>query len=210
MIDAGIPYRLPVFQEVMAQAGIPLDKLKKIILTHHDLDHIGGLTELLNAIPHKIDILATEEEKPYIQGENRCRIDPDLIRSRPQNPLQSAFRITKSSNIAKTSIKLTAKQKQRQLWTRKLSPKTAAVLWGYRCTLAKFNIGMAAKKVVELKYARLHLKRITAISVALNGNGLYDGTEVPVPSACLRNFCAANRCRSVYDERCPNEREADE
>ncbi|WP_336245462.1 MBL fold metallo-hydrolase [Paenibacillus sp. JZ16] len=149
LIDAGIPYRLPVFQEVMAQAGIPLDKLKKIILTHHDLDHIGGLTELLNAIPHKIDILATEEEKPYIQGENRCRIDPDLIRSRPQNPLQSAFRITKSSNIAKTSIKLTAKQKQRQLWTRKLSPKTAAVLWGYRCTLAKFNIGMAAKKLLS-------------------------------------------------------------
>lgn len=69
LIDAGIPFRLPVFKEAIAQAGIPSDKLKKIILTHHDLDHTGGLTELLNAFPHKIDVLATEEEKPYIQGE---------------------------------------------------------------------------------------------------------------------------------------------
>lgn len=69
LIDTGIPFRLPVLKEAMIQAGIPFDMLSKIILTHHDLDHIGGLTEILNAFPHKIDVLATEEEKPYIQGE---------------------------------------------------------------------------------------------------------------------------------------------
>lgn len=80
LIDAGIPYRLPVFEEAMAQAGIPFDKLKKIILTHHDLDHIGGLPELLNAFPHKIDVLATEEEKPYIEGEKpHLKITPAFI-----------------------------------------------------------------------------------------------------------------------------------
>jgi glyoxylase-like metal-dependent hydrolase (beta-lactamase superfamily II) len=80
LIDAGIPYRLPVFEEAMTQAGIPFDKLTKIIITHHDLDHIGGLTELLNASPHKIDVLATEEEKPYIQGEKpHMKIDPAFV-----------------------------------------------------------------------------------------------------------------------------------
>ncbi|MGO4108556.1 MBL fold metallo-hydrolase [Paenibacillus sp. YAF4_2] len=80
LIDVGIPFRLPLFQEAMAQAGVPFNNLKKIILTHHDLDHIGGLTELLNAFPHKIDVLSTEEEKPYIQGERpHLKITPVFI-----------------------------------------------------------------------------------------------------------------------------------
>ncbi|SFD79983.1 Glyoxylase, beta-lactamase superfamily II [Paenibacillus catalpae] len=80
LIDVGIPFRLPLFLEAMAQEGIPSHMLKKIILTHHDLDHIGGLTELLNAFPHKIDVLSTEEEKPYIQGEQpHLKITPAFI-----------------------------------------------------------------------------------------------------------------------------------
>jgi len=46
----------------------------------------------------------------------------------------------------------------------------------------------------------------TAISALSDGNGHYGGALAPLPSARLRESRAANRCRSVYDERCPDQR----
>lgn len=37
------------------KAGVSFDKLSKVILTHQDLDHIGGLPGILKEIPHKVD-----------------------------------------------------------------------------------------------------------------------------------------------------------
>jgi glyoxylase-like metal-dependent hydrolase (beta-lactamase superfamily II) len=69
LVDTGFPGQLPQFIDAMEKAGISFTKLSKVIITHHDLDHVGGLSRILKESPHKIEVLAHEQEKPYIQGE---------------------------------------------------------------------------------------------------------------------------------------------
>ncbi len=66
LVDTGYPGQLPQIREAMAKAGVPLSKLKKVILTHHDADHIGNTRSLQNELA--IEVLAHEVEKPYLEG----------------------------------------------------------------------------------------------------------------------------------------------
>ncbi|MHC1720796.1 MAG: MBL fold metallo-hydrolase [Clostridiaceae bacterium] len=69
MVDTGYPGQLPLIREAMEKAGADFEKLKMIILTHHDIDHIGTLSSILRVLPGKVKVLAHKEEKPYINGE---------------------------------------------------------------------------------------------------------------------------------------------
>lgn len=69
LVDAGYPGQQPQIREAIEKEGLAFDKLNMIILTHHDIDHLGGLASILNVLPDNVQVLAHEEEKPYIQGE---------------------------------------------------------------------------------------------------------------------------------------------
>jgi glyoxylase-like metal-dependent hydrolase (beta-lactamase superfamily II) len=71
LVDTGFPGQLGKFREAIEKAGVPFDKLNKIILTHQDIDHIGSLPDILHELPQRVEVLASEAEKPYIQGEKR-------------------------------------------------------------------------------------------------------------------------------------------
>jgi len=71
LIDTGYPGQLSVFQEVIAAAGVSIDQLTQIVITHQDIDHIGSLPAILNAVKHPIEVLANEFEKRYIEGGER-------------------------------------------------------------------------------------------------------------------------------------------
>jgi glyoxylase-like metal-dependent hydrolase (beta-lactamase superfamily II) len=80
LVDAGLPGMAPQFAEAMARAKVPLEKLTRIIITHHDLDHIGSLGEVQRSVPHPVEVLAHADEVPYIQGEKRpIKMTPEVM-----------------------------------------------------------------------------------------------------------------------------------
>ena len=69
LIDAGLPGQSELIREAVEEAGVSFDRVNKIIITHQDPDHIGGLSAIVKDSPIKIEVLSHEIEKPYIQGE---------------------------------------------------------------------------------------------------------------------------------------------
>jgi glyoxylase-like metal-dependent hydrolase (beta-lactamase superfamily II) len=75
LVDAGFPGQLPEIRRAIMKASASLDKINKIIITHHDRDHIGSLRNILNELPQKASVLAHKEEKPYIEGHTLpCKV----------------------------------------------------------------------------------------------------------------------------------------
>jgi glyoxylase-like metal-dependent hydrolase (beta-lactamase superfamily II) len=70
LVDAGVTNSLPEIKNAMEDANIPFEKLNKIIVTHQDIDHIGGIKSILDELP-EVKVIAHEEDKPYIQGEKK-------------------------------------------------------------------------------------------------------------------------------------------
>lgn len=44
LIDTGYPNQLEKFLEAMHHADVSFNRLNKIIITHHDIDHMGSLS----------------------------------------------------------------------------------------------------------------------------------------------------------------------
>ncbi|QYR19610.1 MBL fold metallo-hydrolase [Paenibacillus sp. sptzw28] len=68
LIDTGTPGQLEQIRAAMDDCGVSMDKLKAIILTHQDTDHIGSLPEILQESDGGIEVYAHQMEKPYIEG----------------------------------------------------------------------------------------------------------------------------------------------
>lgn len=68
LVDAGFPGQIFDFRQAIMETGTSLEKIDKIIITHHDRDHIGSLRAIMAALPHKISVLAHEKEREYIEG----------------------------------------------------------------------------------------------------------------------------------------------
>ncbi len=70
LVDTGVPNSLNEIKKAMEETHVPFERLNKIIITHQDIDHIGGVKSILNELP-EVEVLAHEEDKPYIQGEKK-------------------------------------------------------------------------------------------------------------------------------------------
>lgn len=70
MIDCGYPDSVPKLEDEMKKIGLSLSQLTKIIITHHDHDHMGALREIKDRYP-TVEILCSKEEAPYITGQRK-------------------------------------------------------------------------------------------------------------------------------------------
>ena len=70
LVDCGNPNSLELLQDALKWNGLSLNKLTKIIITHHDYDHYGSLAELKEKYPN-VKVYATQVEADYINGSKR-------------------------------------------------------------------------------------------------------------------------------------------
>lgn len=94
LVDAGIKNSLPEIKKAIQNAGIPFEKINRIIVTHQDLDHIGGIRSIIAELPN-VEVIAHHAERPYIQGEKEMvRMNTsfkDSINSLPEEVREMAL-----------------------------------------------------------------------------------------------------------------------
>lgn len=68
LVDTGFPGQLSEFRRAIKEGGASFERIDKIIITHHDRDHIGSLRSILKELPQKASVFAHEGEIHYIEG----------------------------------------------------------------------------------------------------------------------------------------------
>ena len=86
LVDAGYSGQYNAIRDAFIKEGIHFEDINKIIITHQDLDHFGGLPEVLESSNHEIEVMAHEQDKPYIQGEKHLvRLNSNFLNSMPED-----------------------------------------------------------------------------------------------------------------------------
>ncbi|MDO5520618.1 MAG: MBL fold metallo-hydrolase [bacterium] len=70
LIDCGYPGFLEKIEKALAKAGLDIKQVKRILITHHDHDHIGALKELTDRYP-EIKVYCSKEQAPFITGKQK-------------------------------------------------------------------------------------------------------------------------------------------
>jgi len=69
LVDTGLPGSENVIAEELSRLGLRLADLNAVIVTHHDLDHVGSLAAIVRASGARV--LAHPAEAPFIDGRQR-------------------------------------------------------------------------------------------------------------------------------------------
>lgn len=66
LVDTGLPGQVATLKRLLAQHGVELGRLRWLVLTHQDLDHIGNAPEVV--AESTAGVCAHREDAPYIEG----------------------------------------------------------------------------------------------------------------------------------------------
>jgi len=70
LVDCGYPGFLPLLEDEMKSKGVNPNSLTKVLITHHDDDHMGALFEIKEKYPN-IKVVASYIESEYISGKKK-------------------------------------------------------------------------------------------------------------------------------------------
>jgi len=83
LVDTSLPGQAAAIAAALAEADVQVADLKRIILTHQDIDHVGSLHELVQASGARV--LAHAVEIPFIDGSELARFaHPEVLAQRPE------------------------------------------------------------------------------------------------------------------------------
>ena len=83
LVDTALPGQFDAIASALEEAGTSAAGLTRIILTHHDIDHVGSLPQLVEA--SGAQVLASTVEAPYIDGTTTPRFAaPEALERHPQ------------------------------------------------------------------------------------------------------------------------------
>lgn len=68
LVDGGYPGQLEEFKLAFKNANHDFNDLKQILITHHDIDHIGSVQKLKAELDNPVELLAYKDEIPYLDG----------------------------------------------------------------------------------------------------------------------------------------------
>ncbi len=77
LIDCGYPGSSPLIQKALGEIGTGLEQISDIVITHHDLDHVGALYEICEQHP-LIRVHASAQEAQFINGSSKA---PRLVQA---------------------------------------------------------------------------------------------------------------------------------
>jgi glyoxylase-like metal-dependent hydrolase (beta-lactamase superfamily II) len=77
LIDTGFSRKARPIVRAFQRADVPLDRVGKVLLTHHHLDHMGGAAYLLRKVP--APLACHTDDIPFVEGRAKPRM-PLLMR----------------------------------------------------------------------------------------------------------------------------------
>jgi hydroxyacylglutathione hydrolase len=81
LIDAGLMGKGRYKIQSIQKLGIDLKDIQRVIMTHTHLDHIGCLSEILEALPHAELWVHPEEAEPLEAGDDRTVYGMDMFKN---------------------------------------------------------------------------------------------------------------------------------
>lgn len=111
LIDTGMPDQLADIKSAMHDTGVPFEKIKAVILTHQDFDHIGCIEEVIRNSDGQIKVYAHELDKPYVEGVlPQIKTTPaamaKVLESLPEEQRQAALALFGNPPKAKVDVTL--------------------------------------------------------------------------------------------------------
>jgi glyoxylase-like metal-dependent hydrolase (beta-lactamase superfamily II) len=67
LVDTGFPGMLELLRAALAAEGVALADIRRVLVTHHDLDHIGLLPDVVRE--SGAEVWASAAEVPFVQGQ---------------------------------------------------------------------------------------------------------------------------------------------
>ncbi|QWU18266.1 Glyoxylase, beta-lactamase superfamily II [Paenibacillus sophorae] len=83
LVDTGMLGQFEALKQTVEDSGAQVSDIKRVIITHQDIDHIGNLQELVDRIPG-LELLAHADDIPYLNGSlPLVKFSPERIAQMP-------------------------------------------------------------------------------------------------------------------------------